>query len=220
MPDTRKKLPPLEQIAPHHEDLSELIAMEDRHEALRRLGEKVAQCRLCVELVGNRTQTVLGVGNPYAELMFIGEAPGADEDRQGVPFVGRAGKLLTDMIEKGMKISRDEKTYICNILRCRPPGNRAPMPVEAMNCRYFLDTQIDIVRPKFICCLGASAAQFLLDTTTTISRLRNQDLQYKGITVVCTYHPAYLLRNPAQKAATWQDLQRLMHLMGLTPGQE
>ena len=205
----------LEIIVPPHEDYSALPLMEDRHEALRLLGEKVRQCVRCIELVSNRTQTVLGVGNPYAELMFLGEAPGADEDRQGIPFVGRAGQLLTKMIENGMKISREENTYICNILRCRPPGNRAPMPEEAFKCRQFLDTQIDIVKPKFICCLGASAAQYLLDTTTTISRMRQREYRYRNATVVCTYHPAYLLRNPSQKAATWQDLQFLMKLMGL-----
>ena len=187
--------------------------MEDRVEALRQLGARVARCTKCLPLVGNRTQTVLGDGNPYASLMFIGEAPGADEDRQGVPFVGRAGKLLTDMIEKGMKLSRQNDVYICNILRCRPPANRAPLPIEAATCRPFLDTQIAIVKPKFICCMGASAAQYLLNTTTTISRMRLREFTYAGATVVCTYHPAYLLRNPSQKAAAWADLQFLMKLM-------
>lgn len=212
-PMAPKKAPVSLEIIPPHEDYSSLIMMEDRREALRLLAEKVAQCVRCIELVSNRTQTVMGVGNPYASLMFLGEAPGADEDKQGVPFVGRAGKLLTAMIENGMKIKREEETYICNILRCRPPGNRAPLPEEAYKCRRFLDTQIDIVKPKFICCLGASAAQYLLDTTTTISRMRLREYHYRTATVVCTYHPAYLLRNPAQKAATWEDLQFLMKLM-------
>ena len=211
-----KRLPlSLDVIVPPHEDYSSITQMEDRREALRLLGEKVAACVRCIELVSNRTQTVLGVGNPYAKLMFLGEAPGADEDRQGIPFVGRAGQLLTKMIENGMKINRDEETFICNILRCRPPGNRAPLPEEAFRCRAFLDAQIDIVKPEFICCLGASAAQYLLDTTTTISKMRLKEFSYRGARVVCTYHPAYLLRNPAQKAATWQDLQFLMKLMGL-----
>ncbi len=210
-----KKAPVTLEIIPPHEDYTPLIMMEDRREALRILGEKIARCARCIELVSNRTQTVPGTGNPYAELMFLGEAPGADEDRQGVPFVGRAGKLLTTMIENGMKINREEGTYVCNILRCRPPDNRPPLPEEAYRCRQFLDTQIDIVKPKFICCLGASAAQYLLDTTTTISRMRLKEYQYRMATVVCTYHPAYLLRNPAQKAATWQDLQFLMKLMGI-----
>ena len=204
---------PVLPLATESEDFSDLIAMEDRVEALRQLGARVARCTKCLPLVGNRTQTVLGDGNPYASLMFIGEAPGADEDRQGVPFVGRAGKLLTDMIEKGMKLSRPNDVYICNILRCRPPANRAPLPIEAATCRPFLDTQIAIVKPKFICCMGASAAQYLLNTTTTISRMRLREFTYAGATVVCTYHPAYLLRNPSQKAAAWADLQFLMKLM-------
>ncbi|MDO4569445.1 MAG: uracil-DNA glycosylase [Planctomycetia bacterium] len=212
----KKTPPPLEVLVPH-EDLSYLAEMSDRHEALRLLHEKVARCTRCLELVANRSQTVLGVGNPYAELMFLGEAPGRDEDKQGVPFVGRAGKLLSDMIEKGMRISRAEESYICNILRCRPPGNRNPLPIEALNCRYFLDTQISIIRPKFICCLGACASQFLLNETTTISRMRLREYEYRGAKVVCTYHPAYLLRNPSQKKAAWEDLQFLMKLMGIEP---
>lgn len=212
-----KKPAPLPVVS-QEEDLRPLTLLDDREEALRQLGEKVRRCTQCLELVSNRTQTVLGVGNPYARLMFLGEAPGADEDKQGIPFVGRAGKLLTDMIEKGMKISRMQETYICNILRCRPPRNRAPLPMEAANCRRFLDTQIDIVKPEFICCLGASAAQFLLQSTTTISRMRGREYDYRGIRVVCTYHPAYLLRNPSQKVATWEDLQFLMRIMAKTPG--
>lgn len=211
----KKTVQPL-PIVSQEDDLHALTLLEDREEALRQLGEKVRRCTSCLELVSNRTQTVLGVGNPYARLMFLGEAPGADEDKQGIPFVGRAGKLLTDMIEKGMKLSRIQETYICNILRCRPPRNRAPLPIEAANCRIFLDTQIDIVKPEFICCLGASAAQFLLDSTTTISRMRGREYNYRGIRVVCSYHPAYLLRNASQKAATWEDLQFLMRLMAET----
>lgn len=213
--EEKKEVNVLPVLKPEVENLEPLFEMEDRHEALRLLAAKVARCTRCLELVANRTQTVLGVGNPYAELMFVGEAPGADEDKQGIPFVGRAGKLLTDMIEKGMKISRMERTYVCNILRCRPPGNRTPLPTEAERCRPFLDAQIAIVRPKFICCLGASAAQNLLSTTTSISRMRGQVYQYRGVSVVCTYHPAYLLRNPSQKAAAWEDLQFLMKLMGI-----
>ncbi|MDO4550921.1 MAG: uracil-DNA glycosylase [Planctomycetia bacterium] len=213
--ESEKELPVISAEKPD-KTLEKLILMEDREEALRLLGAKVARCTKCLELVANRTQTVLGVGNPYAELMFIGEAPGADEDRQGIPFVGRAGKLLTEMIEKGMKISRLQQTYVCNILRCRPPGNRTPLPKEAEKCRVFLDTQISIVRPKYICCLGASAAQNLLQTTTTISRMRGKIHTYRDIPVICTYHPAYLLRNPSQKKAAWEDLLFLMKTMGIT----
>ncbi|MGL6194331.1 MAG: uracil-DNA glycosylase [Thermoguttaceae bacterium] len=186
----------------------------DRNVALSELTAEVAKCKKCKELVANRTQTVFGVGNPYAELVFVGEAPGADEDKQGVPFVGRAGQLLTDMITKGMKINRED-VYICNILRCRPPGNRNPSPDEAKACRHFLDRTLEVIQPKFICCLGAVAAQNLLGTEETIGKLRGRVLQHAGAKVICTYHPAYLLRNPSAKGATWEDLQLLMKEMGL-----
>jgi DNA polymerase len=152
------------------------------------------------------------VGNPYARLVFCGEAPGADEDRLGEPFVGRAGQLLNDIISKGMKMRRQD-VYILNILRCRPPGNRAPLPVEAANCREYLDRQLEIIQPKFICCLGAVAAQNLLGTDAAIGRLRGRVHDYYGIKVVCTYHPAYLLRNPQAKRAVWDDIQLLMEEM-------
>ena len=158
--------------------------------------------------------TVFGAGNEKAELMFIGEAPGADEDAQGIPFVGRSGRLLTDMIEKGMKISRDE-VYICNVLRCRPPQNRNPLPEEAAFCRPFMEAQIRIVNPEFICCLGAVAAKNLLQTDTSIGKLRGTIHNWQGYKVVCTYHPSYLLRNPPAKKDAWIDLQLLMRAMGL-----
>ncbi len=153
-------------------------------------------------------------GSPLARLVFIGEAPGADEDKQGVPFVGRAGQLLTDMITKGMGLARED-VYICNILRCRPPGNRNPTPDEAERCRGFLDRTLEIVAPNFICCLGAIAARNLLQTDEAIGKLRGRIHDYHGVQVVCTYHPAYLLRNPAAKKDTWADLQLLMKIMGL-----
>lgn len=189
-------------------------AADDRPQALASVARQVAACTRCGELARTRTQTVFGDGSPSARLVFLGEAPGADEDRQGVPFVGRAGKLLTDMIEKGMKLRRRD-VYILNILKCRPPGNRNPLPVEAAHCRQYLDRQLEIIRPEFICCLGAVAAQNLLDTTTTIGRLRGRFHDHNGIKVICTYHPAYLLRNPAAKRQTWDDLQLLMAEMGL-----
>jgi len=202
--------------APVNESKPEMlnITTADRAAMLQQLTAQVAQCAKCAELVANRTQTVFGVGNPYSELVFLGEAPGADEDRQGIPFVGRAGKLLTDMIEKGMKLNRDD-VYICNILRCRPPGNRNPAPDEAAHCRPFLDATLQIIRPKFICCLGSIAATNLLNTLETIGRLRGRVYDYKGIKVVCTYHPAYLLRNPPAKSDAWNDLKLLMREMGL-----
>ncbi len=186
----------------------------DRQAALDVIRKQVVACTRCEELARTRTQTVFGVGSPHARLVFLGEAPGADEDRQGIPFVGRAGKLLTDMIEKGMKISRDD-VYIMNILRCRPPGNRNPLPVEAAACREYLDGQLEVIQPEIICCLGAVAAQNLLDTTEAIGRMRGRILDYGGIKVICTYHPAYLLRNPSAKASTWEDLKLVMAELGM-----
>lgn len=187
---------------------------QDRQQALAVVAAKVAGCTRCQELARTRTQTVFGTGNPAARLVFLGEAPGADEDRQGIPFVGRAGMLLTDMIEKGMRLKRAD-VYICNILRCRPPENRNPHPDEAANCREYLDAQLAIVRPEFICCLGSVAAQNLLGTAESIGRLRGRWHDYQGIKVLCTYHPAYLLRTPSAKRQTWEDLQLLMKAMGL-----
>ena len=179
---------------------------------LLQLADEVAKCTRCRDLADSRTQTVFGTGNPDAELVFLGEAPGADEDKRGIPFVGRAGQLLTDIIVKGMKIRRED-VYICNILRCRPPGNRNPMPDEAAHCRPFLNRTLEIIQPKFICCLGAVAAKNLLNSEKTIGALRGKVWEYNGIKVVCTYHPAYLLRNPSAKADTWEDVQLLMREM-------
>jgi DNA polymerase len=157
---------------------------------------------------------VFGVGSPDARLVFLGEAPGADEDRQGEPFVGRAGKLLTDIIEKGMRLRRRD-VYILNILKCRPPGNRNPLPEEASNCREYLDWQLAVIQPEFICCLGAVAAQNLLDTTAPIGKLRGRFFDSHGARVMCTYHPAYVLRFPEAKRKVWEDIQMLMAEMGL-----
>jgi DNA polymerase len=179
---------------------------------LLQLANEVAQCTRCKDLEANRIQTVFGVGNPDSPLVFLGEAPGKEEDEQGEPFVGRAGQLLNDIITKGMKIRRED-VYICNILRCRPPGNRNPMPDEAAHCRPFLDRTLEIIGPKFICCLGAVAAKNLLASEKTIGALRGKIWEYNGIKVVCTYHPAYLLRNPAAKEDTWEDIQLLMREM-------
>ena len=181
---------------------------------LQFLADEVAKCTLCKDLAESRTQTVFGVGDPDSPLVFIGEAPGMDEDKRGEPFVGRAGQLLTDIITKGMKIRRED-VYICNILRCRPPGNRNPMPDEAALCRPFLDRTLEIIKPKFICCLGAVAAKNLLASEKTIGALRGKVWDYNGIKVVCTYHPAYLLRNPSAKKDTWDDIQLLMREMGM-----
>lgn len=181
---------------------------DERVGALAEVQREVAACTRCDELARTRTQTVFGVGNPYARLVFVGEAPGLDEDRQGEPFVGAAGQLLGRIIQACTL--RREDVYICNILRCRPPGNRNPLPVEAAACREYLDRQLAIIRPEFICCLGAVAAQNLLGTTASIGRLRGQFHDYNGIKVLCTYHPAYLLRTPTAKRRTWEDMQLLM----------
>jgi len=159
-----------------------------------------------------RTQTVFGVGKLDAELCFVGEAPGADEDAQGEPFVGAAGQLLNRIIVAcGMK---REEVYICNIIKCRPPGNRTPLPDEAANCREYLEKQLELLRPKFICALGACAAQNLLDTKVSVGKLRGQFLDFRGIPVICTYHPAYLLRSPDKKKDVWEDMKKLMERMG------
>ncbi len=186
---------------------------DERVLALSELAARVAQCTRCPELVRYRTQTVFGVGNPYARLVFVGEAPGEDEDRQGEPFVGAAGQLLNRILAAcGM---RRQDVYIMNILRCRPPGNRTPLPEEAENCREFLEGQLEIIRPEFICCLGACAAQNLLQTRAPIGKLRGRVHRYRGAQVICTYHPAYLLRNPAAKKDCWEDMKLLMAEMGV-----
>jgi uracil-DNA glycosylase family 4 len=188
------------------------LSVEDRRQALRILSTTVANCSRCAELAATRTQTVFGVGKIDPEICFIGEAPGADEDAQGEPFVGAAGQLLNRIIAAcGMK---REDVYICNILKCRPPGNRTPLPNEAANCREYLDKQLELIRPKYICALGACAAQNLLGTTMSIGRLRGQFQSYNGIPVLCTYHPAYLLRSPDKKKEVWEDMQKLLTRMG------
>jgi len=188
--------------------------VEGRGLALQVLAAEVAKCTRCPELSATRTQTVFGVGKLDSDLCFIGEAPGADEDATGEPFVGAAGKLLNRIIAAcGMK---REEVYICNIIKCRPPGNRPPLPNEAANCREYLDKQLELVKPHFICALGATAAQYLLGTKQSIGRLRGQFQEYKGVPVMCTYHPAYLLRSPERKADVWEDMKKLMTRMGRT----
>jgi len=184
---------------------------------LELLQAEVAACTLCEELAPTRTQTVFGVGNPDARLCILGEAPGADEDRLGEPFVGRGGQLLNKILA-ACQLERED-VYLLNILRCRPPGNRNPKEEEAKNCRQFLERQLKLVDPEFLCCMGAVAAQNLLSTTETIGRLRGKIHDYRGIKVVCTYHPAYLLRNPSAKKSTWDDMKMLMREMGAPVGE-
>ena len=188
-----------------------------REVKLQAVQEKVAACMKCPALVANRTQTVFGSGNPNASIVFIGEGPGKDEDEQGLPFVGKSGQLLTNILTAcGIK---REDVYILNIVKCRPPGNRAPQPEEASNCRLFLELQLRIINPKYIVCLGAVAAQNLLQTETKISALRGEWHVFSlddtfgmpvNSKVLCTWHPSYLLRNPAAKIDAWNDMQILL----------
>jgi DNA polymerase len=189
------------------------LSPEEKRLALHTLdATQVKGCTKCAELARTRKQTVFGVGDPNAELMFIGEAPGADEDRKGEPFVGAAGQLLDKIIAAcGMK---REEVFIGNVLKCRPPGNRTPNPDEVANCRGYLEEQIRIIGPKFICCWGAVAAQTLLNSTLSISKLRKKFHTYQGIPVLCTYHPSYLLRNPSAKKDVWEDMKMLLAKMG------
>ncbi len=191
-----------------------LLPPAERIDTLAQLALTVAGCRQCPGLAETRTQTVFGVGAVSARLMFIGEAPGADEDRLGQPFVGRAGQLLTDMITRGMGLKRED-VYIANILKCRPPGNRPPQNDEAAHCLPYLERQIAVIRPEFICLLGRTALQHLLSSSLSMAEARQRWLDYRGIKVLATYHPAYLLRNPAAKKDAWEDLQMLMKAMGL-----
>jgi DNA polymerase len=167
------------------------------------------RCRLCEE----RNKIVFGSGNPKAELVFVGEGPGRDEDLQGLPFVGRAGKLLTQMIE-AMGLTRDA-VYIANVVKCRPPQNRPPEKDEVATCIPFLLRQLEVIHPKVIVCLGNIAAQNLLGTMKSISHFRGQWFDFRGLQLLATYHPAYLLRNPAAKADVWKDLQKVMAVLGL-----
>ncbi|HUG93762.1 MAG TPA: uracil-DNA glycosylase [Planctomycetaceae bacterium] len=186
---------------------------DERQAKLAALAKCVAACTRCTELAETRTQTVFGVGNPQARILFIGEAPGADEDRQGEPFVGKAGQLLNKIIE-ACRLRRED-VYICNILRCRPPGNRTPTPREAAHCREFLDGQIAIVDPDYVVCLGSCAAQNLLGTTAPIGRLRGKFYTHGRAKVLCTYHPSYLLRTPSAKKDVWDDMKLLFRDMGV-----
>ena len=164
----------------------------------------IAGCTAC-GLARTRNRTVPGVGDIHAEWMFIGEAPGADEDARGEPFVGVAGQLLDSMLA-ALRLDRGEKVYIANVLKCRPPNNRAPEPIEADTCGAYLDRQIDVIGPRLIVALGKSAATHLLRTDASVASLRGRVHRYRGTPLIVTYHPAYLLRNPADKARAWEDL--------------
>lgn len=187
------------------------IDLEDTAAALSTLATIVRGCEKC-SLCKTRTQTVFGVGNINADLVFVGEAPGADEDMQGEPFVGKAGQLLTDIIVKGMKMKRED-VYICNVLKCRPPNNRNPNPEEMSMCEPYLIRQLSLIRPKVICALGGVASKCLLQTEAPVGQLRGRWHSYQGIPLRVTYHPAYLLRTPADKGKTWEDIQEVMKVL-------
>jgi len=183
-------------------------------DTLERIRADIGDCTRC-RLHKQRNSIVYGVGNPKAELVFVGEGPGHDEDVQGIPFVGRAGKLLTQIIE-AMGLRRDD-VYICNVIKCRPPENRLPEKDEIATCSPFLLRQIGVISPKVIVCLGACAAQTLLGSNQSISRFRGQWFDFRGSRLLATYHPAYLLRNPAAKSEVWKDMQKVMAHLGLQP---
>jgi uracil-DNA glycosylase len=184
------------------------------NDTLERIREDLGDCTRC-RLHKQRNKLVFGQGNPRAELVFVGEGPGHDEDMQGLAFVGRAGKLLTQMIE-AMGLRRDD-VYICNVVKCRPPENRKPEDDEIATCSPYLYRQLDVIGSKAIVCLGATAAQALLKTKDSISRYRGQWFDFRGTKLLVTYHPAYLLRNPNAKGEVWKDLQKVMAHLGLAP---
>jgi len=183
--------------------------------ALKLIREDLGDCTRCKLHEQGRKQIVFGVGNPRAELMFVGEGPGADEDAQGEPFVGRAGQLLNNMI-KAMGLRRED-VYIANVVKCRPPENRLPEKDEITTCSPFLMRQIDTIKPKVICTLGSCSAQTLLQTTQGISKFRGEWFDFRAAKLMPTYHPAYLLRNPGAKPEVWKDLQKVMAVLGLQP---
>lgn len=181
-----------------------------RQESLEDIRADIGECTRC-PLSQKRTKLVFGEGNPRAVLMFVGEGPGQDEDRTGRPFVGRSGQLLTKIIE-AMQLKR-EQVYIANVVKCRPPGNRTPLPEEIEICRPFLERQIQVIQPTFLCTLGAVATHALLRTKEPISRMRGRFHDYRGIRLMPTFHPSYLLQNPEKKRETWEDMKKLMAAM-------
>jgi DNA polymerase len=183
-------------------------------EGLAQIRADLGQCKRC-KLCQSRRTIVFGAGNPKARLVFVGEGPGAEEDRRGEPFVGEAGQLLTRIIG-AITLTRDD-VYICNVVKCRPPGNRNPEPDEIAACGPFLKRQLNAIGPEFICALGTFAAQTLLRTKDPVTRLRGRFFALGPARVLCTYHPAFLLRNPSKKADVWQDMKMLMRAMGIDP---
>lgn len=184
-----------------------------RHNLFQILDQEIRACQKCSEICSFRQQTVFGVGPIRPTVCFMGEAPGADEDKQGEPFVGRAGQLLTKIIS-AMQLRRED-VYILNALKCRPPGNRTPLPNEINNCQPYVETQLETLRPKYIVCLGAVAVRSLLKRDTPVGQLRGKFFEYRGAKVIVTYHPSYLLRNEDAKRLVWEDMQILMRELGI-----
>jgi uracil-DNA glycosylase family 4 len=221
-PEQRDLMTPRSKAAiavPVEENISEVAipkaesGVADSVQALRLIREDLGDCTRCPLHKQGRKQIVFGVGNPIADLMFIGEAPGADEDQQGEPFVGRAGQLLNNMI-KAMGLRRED-VYIANIIKCRPPGNRTPERDECETCSPFLMRQIAAIKPKAIVALGAVAAKTLLAINASMSEFRGRWFDFRGTKLAVTYHPAFLLRDPRQKKETWKDLQMVMKELGM-----
>ena len=206
------KLISFNELAPVPQDA---IPAAEREAALRAIQQEIGDCTRCPLAYAGRHKIVFGDGAATARLMFVGEGPGADEDAQGLPFVGKAGQLLNNMIG-AMGLARAE-VYIANIVKCRPPGNRVPEPAEANTCSQFLLRQIDVVRPEVVVALGATAATYLLGVKQSLSSLRGRWHGCRGAKLAVTYHPAFLLRDPRQKAEAWKDLQMVMRELGLTP---
>ncbi|CAN5655560.1 hypothetical protein BH10ACI4_BH10ACI4_39130 [soil metagenome] len=204
------KLVSFDDLAPRPESR---IAPEHRAAALKAIQDEIGDCTRCPLAYAGRRKIVFADGDPAARLMFVGEGPGADEDETGVPFVGKAGQLLNNMIQ-AMGLKREE-VYIANIVKCRPPANRVPEPVEANTCSQFLLRQIDVVQPKVIVALGATAATYLLGVKQSLASLRGLWHSCRGAKLAVTYHPAFLLRDPRQKGEAWKDLQRVMAELGL-----
>ena len=209
----KKDAPPAGKApAPVDIGAREAAGQAERQAKLDVIRAEVVACRSC-DLCRTRTQTVFGVGDPETRLLFVGEGPGADEDRQGEPFVGRAGRLLNDII-KAMGLRR-EQVYIANVVKCRPPENRVPNAVEVGSCIGFLERQIEIISPEIIVTLGSVATKALLGVEASMGRLRGRFHAYRGIPLMPTYHPAYLLRNPAEKRKVWEDIQMVMERLGM-----
>jgi DNA polymerase len=213
--ETRRAAPPARAAAPPSAPASDLFREPGlaRADSLAALRTHIGDCRRC-KLARGRTHLVFGVGPPKADLMFVGEGPGRDEDLRGEPFVGRAGQLLTEIITKGMRLRRED-VYIANVVKCQPPENRNPEPDEIAACMPFLERQIELVAPRVLVALGTFAAQTLLGVRTPISRLRGVWHDYRGVKLMPTLHPAYLLRNPADKRLVWSDIKQVMAELGL-----